>query len=102
MVMLKYPSVALLGLAWCAGVAMPDIGISNIVPIAFGQVYGWGPGSQGLSNAGFLVGCIIGEAFAGSVSDWVRRQEIPEIAFADMSFVVDPLSYKEERWRLRS
>ena len=52
---------------------MPDIGISNIVPLAFGEVYGWGPGAQGLSNAGFLVGCFLGEAFAGSVSDAVSR-----------------------------
>jgi len=52
---------------------MPDIGISNIVPLAFGEVYGWGPGAQGLSNAGFLVGCFLGEAFAGSVSDVVSR-----------------------------
>ena len=71
--MLKYPPVALLALAWCLGVAMPDIGISNIVPLAFGSVYGWDSSAQGLSNAGFLIGCIIGEVFAGSVSDWVSR-----------------------------
>ena len=70
--MLKYPSVGLIALSWCVGVAMPDIGISNIVPLAFGGVYGWGPAAQGLSNVGFLVGCIIGEAFAGRVSDLVR------------------------------
>jgi len=69
--MLKYPSVGLLALSWCLGVAMPDIGISNIVPIAFGEVYGWGPGAQGLSNAGFLIGCFLGEACAGKVSDMV-------------------------------
>jgi len=69
--MLKYPSVSLMAFAWCVAVAMPDIGISNIVPIAFGGVYGWNSSAQGLSNAGFLVGCIIGEVFAGSVSDWV-------------------------------
>jgi hypothetical protein len=51
---------------------MPDIGISNIVPLAFGGVYGWGPAAQGLSNVGFLVGCIIGESFAGRVSDLVN------------------------------
>lgn len=71
--MLKYPSVGLLAVSWCIGVAMPDIGISNIVPIAFGEVYGWNPREQGLSNTGFLMGCFIGEAFAGSVSDWVSR-----------------------------
>lgn len=69
--MLKYPSVGLVALSWCIAVAMPDIGISNIVPLAFGGVYGWGPAAQGLSNLGFLVGCIIGEAFAGNVSDLV-------------------------------
>lgn len=69
--MLKYPSVGLIAFSWCLGVAMPDIGISNIVPIAFGKVYGWSPYAQGLSNTGFLVGCIIGEAFAGKVSDVV-------------------------------
>ena len=52
---------------------MPDIGISNIVPLAYGEVYGWNPRDQGLSNAGFLVGCFLGEAFAGNVSDWVSR-----------------------------
>ena len=52
---------------------MPDIGISNIFPLAYGGVYGWGPSAQGLSNAGFLVGCILGEAPAGSVSDFVRE-----------------------------
>jgi multidrug resistance protein len=69
--MLKYPSVGLVALSWCVGVALPDIGISNIVPLAFGGVYGWGPSAQGLSNAGFLVGCAIGELFAGKVSDVV-------------------------------
>jgi multidrug resistance protein len=69
--MLKYPSVGLIALSWCIGVALPDIGISNIVPLAYGGVYGWGPSAQGLSNAGFLVGCAIGELFAGKVSDIV-------------------------------
>lgn len=74
LIMLKYPSVGLLALSWCLGVAMPDIGISNIVPLAFGEVYGWSPSAQGLSNAGFLVGCFLGEAFAGGVSDWVHNK----------------------------
>jgi hypothetical protein len=71
--MLKYPPVGLIALSWCLGVALPDIGISNIVPLAYGDVYGWGPRAQGLSNAGFLVGCFLGELFAGRVSDWVRN-----------------------------
>ena len=75
--MLRYPSVGLIAFAWCLSVAMPDIGISNIVPLAFGEVYGWSPAAQGLSNAGFLVGCIIGEAFAGKVSDIVRSPSSP-------------------------
>ena len=61
---------------------MPDIGISNIVPLAFGEVYEWGPSSQGLSNAGFLVGCFIGEAFAGKVSDIVSFRVLEPGYFA--------------------
>lgn len=68
-------------MSWMFGVSMPDIGISNIVPIAFGQVYGWGPADQGYSNAGFLVGCVLGELFAGSVSDVVSLQ-IPALVYA--------------------
>ncbi|EMC96554.1 hypothetical protein BAUCODRAFT_480367 [Baudoinia panamericana UAMH 10762] len=74
--MLRYPSVGLIALSWCFGVALPDIGISNIVPLAFGGVYGWGPRAQGLSNAGFLVGCLLGEAFAGPMSDLYIRYRL--------------------------
>jgi hypothetical protein len=70
--MLRYPSVGLMALAWMAGVAMPDIGISNIIPLAYGGVYGWGPAGQGYANAGFLVGSFLGEVTAGNVSDFVR------------------------------
>lgn len=36
MYMLKYPSIGLIALSWCLGVALPDIGISNIIPTAYG------------------------------------------------------------------
>ncbi|KXL50316.1 MAG: hypothetical protein FE78DRAFT_159098 [Acidomyces sp. 'richmondensis'] len=65
---LKYPSVGLVALSWFLGVSMPDIGISNIVPLAYGDVYGWGPRVQDLSNTGFLIGCILEEICAGKVS----------------------------------
>lgn len=71
MYMLKYPSIGLIALSWCIGVALPDIGISNIIPLAYGGTYGWGPAEQGYANAGFLVGSFLGEITAGSVSDWV-------------------------------
>jgi hypothetical protein len=81
--MLKYPSVGLIAFSWCIAVAMPDIGISNIVPLAFGGVYGWGPAAQGLSNVGFLVGCIIGEVFAGRVSDLVSVTDSDSIMLSN-------------------
>lgn len=52
---------------------MPDVGIATIVPVAFGKVYGWNASAQGLSNLGPLVGCLVGEAFAGAVSDRVSN-----------------------------
>ncbi|KAK5222111.1 hypothetical protein LTR72_006368 [Exophiala xenobiotica] len=74
--MLRYPSVGLMALAWMAGVAMPDIGISNIIPLAYGGVYGWGPAGQGYANAGFLVGSFLGEVTAGNVSDFYIRWRV--------------------------
>lgn len=74
--MLKYPSVGLINFSWYLGVAMRHIGISNIVPIARGQVCSWSPSAHGLSNVGFLVGCIVGEAFAGKVSDIVSATDM--------------------------
>lgn len=69
--MLKYPSIALMSLAWMVGVALPDIGLSSIIPVAFGQVYGWGPASQGYVNAALLIGSTLGEVMAGRISDMV-------------------------------
>lgn len=100
--MLKYPSVFQMAFAWCIGVAMPDIGISSIVPLAFGGVYGWDSSAQGLSNAGFLIGCIIGEAFAGSVSKYVSGIFSLSKKTCSMTMIVHPLANQEERRCLRS
>lgn len=71
---LQSPAVVLSAVSYAVCFGITSVGLANIVPIAFGHFYGFGPLGDGLSFIAILVGVIIGEQFAGRLSDAMMRK----------------------------
>jgi MFS family permease len=71
--MLRYPSVTLPGLYWGFHY-MWKIGIGTTIPEFFTPVYKFTPAQTGLVYIGFIIGCIVGEIFAGRFSDAIVKR----------------------------